>query len=709
MDLLILLFAVSLNVLLGLTVFVRNRESATNRLFFLLNLDVALWTIANYMSLHTVVDIPVIFWMRLVMFLAVPQAVLFFLLIHTFPKARISLDPRKAGGLYIAALIAMAATMSPYLFTGVAYQGDVASPVPGAGMLLFVPVAIGSVIAGIVTLIHKFRNAQGVEKVQLRFIFYGVVTMFLLMVTLNFVLVVFFRNLSFISSSSLYTFPFVGTFAYAIIRHRFLDIRFLVARTVMYIVVVFLIAVFYSVTVVGFGHALIGINVTGDQLFGLTLVTVVIAVSFPYVRRYIERVTDRVFFKSGYSIHDVLGELGKVLASSLRLEFITRGVLKKLKPVLKFENAGFVILSAGKVTDVISEGLDLSAVGTELKLSALEASGVTVFDDLDESDFKKVLRAKNIAVIIPLKTESGIIGYLVIGGKASGETYSQQDITLLEILAPEAAVAIQNSLSYEEIRKFNVRLQEEIEKATGDLRQANTQLKELDKLKDEFVSLASHELRTPMTAIRGSIATILEGYAGDIAPQAREFLTAAYNENDRLIRLVNNLLNISRIEAGRLTFNIDTLNMDGIINEVITNLERAAKEKDLYLVYERKGDVPQVRGDSDKVREVLINLIGNAIKFTHKGGLTVRSMRKDNMVITSVTDTGSGIAKADQDLLFKKFSQVQGNYAKTSGGTGLGLYISKQIVEGLGGNVWLDSTIGIGSTFYFSLPVADAR
>ncbi len=237
------------------------------------------------------------------------------------------------------------------------------------------------------------------------------------------------------------------------------------------------------------------------------------------------------------------------------------------------------------------------------------------------------------------------------------------------------------------------------------LQEANNRMKDLDKLKDEFVTLASHELRTPMTAIRGSLSTILEGYAGEISPSVREFLVAAYNENDRLIRLVNNLLNISRIEAGRINFAMTKVDISAVIQEVVSNLDSAAKEKNLTLIYDKKSDVGHVRADCDKVKEVLINIVGNAVKFTHKGGVTVRAAVDGNFIVISITDTGSGISNSDQELLFKKFSQVQGNYAKQSGGTGLGLYICKIMVEGMGGKIWLDSTLGVGSTFHFTLPI----
>lgn len=304
--------------------------------------------------------------------------------------------------------------------------------------------------------------------------------------------------------------------------------------------------------------------------------------------------------------------------------------------------------------------------------------------------------------IYPVRSKGKALGVLIFSLVKPLEQVSPEEEDLIQSFTDVVGLAVQNSILYTSLQETSGQL-----KATNEqLKQANEKLQELDKLKDEFVSLASHELRTPMTAIKGSISTILEGYTGEVPVQAKEFLTAAYNENDRLIRLVNNLLNISRIEAGRFTFTVVKLDMEKLINEAIYSLMPAARERNIFLKYEKAGSLPQVLGDEDKVKEVLINITGNATKFTHKGGITVKSYVKDKMLITSVTDTGSGIAPEDLDRLFKKFSQVGGNYARPAGGTGLGLYISKQIVEGLKGKIWLESKLGVGTTFFFSLPIA---
>ena len=306
------------------------------------------------------------------------------------------------------------------------------------------------------------------------------------------------------------------------------------------------------------------------------------------------------------------------------------------------------------------------------------------------------------SMVYPLIVQNKSIGMMIFSMVKHEKDVSNQEKDLLLRFTDIVGLAVQNSKLYTALDQKT-----ELLKQTNDqLQIANNKLQELDKLKDEFVSLASHELRTPMTAIKGSLSTILDGYTGEVNTPTKEFLTAAFNENDRLIRLVNNLLNISRIEAGRITFTITKIDLDKLIKEVVKNLQMSATEKNLTLMYKDDNLPSIIMGDEDKVKEILINLIGNALKFTHQGGVTVSVFEKDNMITTAVSDTGHGIAKEDQDLLFKKFSQVKGSYAKQSGGTGLGLYISKKMIEGMKGNIWLESEVGKGSTFYFSLPKA---
>jgi signal transduction histidine kinase len=237
------------------------------------------------------------------------------------------------------------------------------------------------------------------------------------------------------------------------------------------------------------------------------------------------------------------------------------------------------------------------------------------------------------------------------------------------------------------------------------LKEANIKLQELDKMKDEFLSVASHELRTPMAAIKGFISLILQGGGGRIEPKVKEYLLQAYQGNERLIKLINDLLSVSRIESGRIEYSSMEFDPQEVVEEVVKELGPEARNKKLFLRHKRFPFKVYVKADPEKLREVVFNLLGNGIKFTEHGGVEVSYYVSDDQLTVKVADTGEGIAKENQGLLFRKFQQLGPLLKRHPGGTGLGLYITKQYLQGMEGKIWLEeSNVGKGSTFSFRLP-----
>jgi two-component system, NtrC family, sensor histidine kinase KinB len=233
-----------------------------------------------------------------------------------------------------------------------------------------------------------------------------------------------------------------------------------------------------------------------------------------------------------------------------------------------------------------------------------------------------------------------------------------------------------------------------------------TRLTELDRLKSEFVMTASHELRTPLTSIGMSIKLLLEKAMGKLNEKEQQLLAAAHEDIQRLKVLVNNLLDLSKIEAGRMEMEFDNISLDTLSGNVITLLKAQADEKGVNLVLELPPDLPNVRADATKVSWVLTNLISNALRYVDSGGhIRVAAERLDPYVHLSVTDDGPGIALEEQSKIFDRFVQIKSD--KALGGTGLGLTICKEIVRAHGGTIWVDSTPGEGSTFTFTLPIVE--
>lgn len=233
--------------------------------------------------------------------------------------------------------------------------------------------------------------------------------------------------------------------------------------------------------------------------------------------------------------------------------------------------------------------------------------------------------------------------------------------------------------------------------------------KSLDKTKDEFISVTSHELRTPMTIIKSYLWMVLSGKAGEINTKEKEYLNKAMSGVERMLSMINDMLNISRLEQSRIQFERENFEINSYIKDFISEFEIKAAEKGIYLKGEGLDKNIIVNADKDKTTEILTNLVGNSLKFTKQGGITIKVDEGDDFVLIQVTDTGAGIEPDDQQRLFHKFGRLNNSYQTVaeSGGTGLGLYIVKLYVEGMGGKIGVRSEgKGKGSTFWFILKKA---
>ena len=250
-----------------------------------------------------------------------------------------------------------------------------------------------------------------------------------------------------------------------------------------------------------------------------------------------------------------------------------------------------------------------------------------------------------------------------------------------------------------------------MKRATERLRKANTKLKELDNLKDEFVSIASHELRTPMTAVKSYLWMAINQPGQTLKNQLKKYLEISYSSTERLIRLVNDMLMVSRIERNKIELKLETINVCDIVKMVYDELKISADEKHIdFKLLGCETNRYNIKADKEKLREVFQNIVGNALKFTpEKGKITINlKMSGRNKVAIMTTDTGPGIPKEDLSKLFQKFSRIEYSYAKHSSmpGTGLGLYISKQIVGLHNGDITVESEVDVGTTFTVLLPIA---
>jgi signal transduction histidine kinase len=289
-------------------------------------------------------------------------------------------------------------------------------------------------------------------------------------------------------------------------------------------------------------------------------------------------------------------------------------------------------------------------------------------------------------LVVPLLRPDRIFGALVVRRRQPG-LFPKETVDLLQTFAAQSVLAIQNARLFSEIEE------------------KSRQLEVASQHKSQFLANMSHELRTPLNAILGYTELMLDQIYGEVPDKMRGVLDRVQSNGRHLLGLINDVLDLSKIEAGQLTLTLANYSLEDVVHGVVTAVESLATEKQLALKLDVPRNLPAGRGDERRIAQVLLNLVGNAIKFTEKGEVAIAASASNGSFSIAVRDTGPGISPADQVKIFEEFHQADNSATKTKGGTGLGLSIAKRIVEMHGGRIWVESTLGSGATFSVSLPV----
>jgi signal transduction histidine kinase len=273
----------------------------------------------------------------------------------------------------------------------------------------------------------------------------------------------------------------------------------------------------------------------------------------------------------------------------------------------------------------------------------------------------------------------------------------------MQTLVKELVVGIQNALQFQQIQNFNLTLQHKVDDATRQLRHANQRLKALDETKDDFISMASHQLRTPLTSVKGYLSMVLDGDAGKLTKMQHDMLHQAFSSSQRMVYLISDRLNVSRLKTGKFVIESTPVNLADIIVEEMEQLKESAAARQVKLEFERPAKFPDFMLDDTKIRQVIMNFMDNAVYYTRPGGtVTISLDDTEKKLELRVKDNGIGVPKAEQYRLFTKFYRA-GNARKVRpDGTGLGLFMAKKVVVAQGGAIIFDSQEGKGSTFGFS-------
>ena len=397
-----------------------------------------------------------------------------------------------------------------------------------------------------------------------------------------------------------------------------------------------------------------------------------------------------------------LGEVGQAVSSSLDIESVLTSIVAHAAQlsradagtIYEFDEAAgeFVPRANVGIGDELVETLRQShlRLGESVIGQAAAARAAVQIPDLDdEPDYPLpfIREAGYRALLaVPLLREDRVVGALVVRRKIPG-TFPTPTVDLLQTFATQSVIAIQNARLFREIAD------------------KSRQLEVASRHKSEFLASMSHELRTPLNAIIGFNEMILGQVYGDVPSELKEPLTDMQNSGKHLLRLINHVLDLAKIEAGRMDLAVADYSVTDTVERVRTSLRSLAADKGLELVVTVPEDLPLARGDAGRLTQCLMNLTGNALKFTREGRVEIAVERQDDLLLYRVSDTGIGIPADKVETVFAEFRQGDATIASEFGGTGLGLAITKKFVEMHGGRIGVDSQLGKGSTFWFAIPL----
>ena len=581
--------------------------------------------------------------------------------------------------------------------------------------------------AGLGLMIYSFVGSKDpLTRQKAKIVVYGLVISFMIAsATLIGALVL--KKISFYWMA-LTMFVIPGSFGYAIVKHNLFDVDYFIRRTAGYLIVsAFLVGIFF-VSVFAFSIMLQKVSGQSSQIAAV-VATILIITAFRPLQWRTDQYLDRHFFREKYEYRKTIRQASKLLMSMIELDELLRRMLRTILDSMKIE--GGVVLLRDKESDkfylaenvIYTDGEGPSIGGPRYlrtsqdlfepdhpayeylasnqrpvqlnEVEELELNGLSGKRGL----FLEFMEKLEVVILFPIIYENRLTGVVGLGPKLSGAWYSSEDIDILQTLIMQISISIENARKVEELKRM------------VELETSYRELQQINDMKDNFIAMVSHDLRTPMTCIKG-YASLMSRHPdridSDLMSQYSEIIV---DESDRLTRLITDILDLQKFEAGRMELDFDEINIEELVDESINTFKSAADIKKLKLQKYVPARDATISGHRDRLSQVMANLLSNAIKFTPDGGKveTKVEMIENNgkkCVRISISDTGIGIPFDMEDKLFQKFHQAENLVRNDQEGSGLGLALVREIIEYHGGAVGYQKNTGAGSTFYFEMDAA---
>ncbi|MDB5177807.1 MAG: Sensor protein resE [Candidatus Saccharibacteria bacterium] len=714
MDLILLIVTVVINLSLGLIVLVRDNRAAPARLFGLMSFLICAWIVTNFVTNHNdwgnlaVNDIS----NRLAFFAGFGIVLSGLLFTYVFPTARDVKRFEKLSVIIIAIFI-LGLSMTDSVAGRVTLTNN-ESLVFSVGSFLWIYALafLFMVVLLAKNLASTIRKGNTIKKRQAILILAAFCSSALLGLILNVILPLLGLTWETTRLGPVVTVALVAIIAYTIVKHGLFDIRFAAVRSVVYIfslltlsIIYYFLAYIVSVTIFQ-GEISSTVSISPINIF----LALLLAFIFQPIKSFFDKTTDSIFYRGRYNTDEFYARLSEVLTTTTDLRNLLERASNEIGTTLKAEQAFFFVqynhvhhVTAGTKRHTSLPLADAHRLNEYVKKEGHDIIVTELL--LEDHTIHRMLISHRVAIMMPIMRGSSILGYLALGEQRSSG-YTNRDIKVLKTISDELVIAIQNSLSVEEVKDINIHLQQRINAATTELRTSNTQLRHLDKTKDEFLSMASHQLRTPLTSVKGYLSMVLEGDAGKVSETQKQLLGEAFSSSERMVHLIHDFLNVSRLQTGKFMLELHPYDIVKLVEEEVRSLERTAETRNMKLKLVNTIDHLILNIDENKIRQVVMNFIDNALFYSHDDSvITVELKEVDGQVELRVIDTGIGVPKGEQAQLFSKFYRASNARKQRPDGTGVGIFLAKKVVTEHGGDVLFESEEGKGSIFGFTLPI----
>ena len=577
--------------------------------------------------------------------------------------------------------------------------------------------------------IKQAKILSGIEKRQVEFYFTGGIFMLIPVFVLDFVLPLIFKNTMFYKYSTIGNVLWTVIVGYSIFTTRFLDMRLILGSVISVFVKGVLIFLLFFLQVSLF-QPLWEVGADSISLLKLFIFSVLSAIIliflFKKIDQFLEEKIVFVKYNPTTTLRDFINNISKTLEIGVISRILLNLVYKSFHPsflsIVLFDSSGKLLLrdEKGDIQDAYFSNIHIILESWK----KLNSNRVLIYSELkrDKRAGKRIIdekRAKillfmekyEIEIIFSLREEDRFDGVFMVGQSPDKGSYSVGDIDFLDSLVQNANMGLARAVLYLELSDFNKTLKQKVNEQTQELQQKVLELEEARRKERDMIDIMGHELRTPATIVKLN-AELLEKYIESNPENFKKYLDRIQNSIENEIRLIDTLLSSAKLEGQKIEMNKERVSVPEQIEVVLHGYEYQAEAKGLKLISDIDEDTKDVYADKVRVGEIIDNLVSNAIKYTDEGSIIVKTESTDDHVKVSVIDTGKGIPEEEIPKLGTKFHRIEhyisgedGFNIVRPGGTGLGLYVVYALVEMMGGKIWVDTEVGKGTTFFFTLPV----